>query len=125
MSERIWIIDDDPYITEILENCLWREGYETTVFHSLSKIDLPTLQGSADLLLCDRMLPEMDGADFIRQIRDSGINTPVIIMSIKNEPHEVVEGFERGADDYLAKPFSLKELTMRIRAILTRKKQIA
>lgn len=125
MSERIWIIDDDPYITEILENSLWREGYETTVFHELSKIDIATIPDSTDILLCDRMLPEMDGADFIKQIRDSGVKTPAIIMSIKKEPDEVVEGFEKGADDYLAKPFSLKELTMRIKAILSRKKQIA
>lgn len=125
MSERIWIIDDDPYITEVLENSLWREGYETTVFHELSKIDIAAIPDSADILLCDRMLPEMDGADFIKQIRDNGIKTPAIIMSIKKAPEEVVEGFEKGADDYLAKPFSLKELSMRIKAILSRKRQIA
>lgn len=121
MPQRICIIDDDPYIVEVLENCLWREGYETIAYSNPHDARKNKAHQSADLILCDRNLPEEDGVDFVYDLRHNGIQTPVIIMSIKGDADEVIEGFEKGADDYLIKPFSLKELLLRIRAILSRK----
>ena len=74
------------------------------------------------LILLDLMLPELSGLEILRQIRDEGNITPVIILSAKGQDAEKVEGLELGADDYMAKPFGLEELTARVRAVLRRSK---
>ncbi|MHC5879435.1 two-component system response regulator CiaR, partial [Streptococcus pyogenes] len=76
--------------------------------------------GVYDLILLDLMLPEKDGFQVLKELREKGITTPVLIMTAKESLHDKGHGFELGADDYLTKPFYLEELKMRIQALLKR-----
>ena len=118
----IVIVEDEEDILELLEYNLQKEGYETIGFLN-TKTDLQLLEEeSIDLLLMDRNLPGIEGSEFVEQIRAKGIQTPVIYLSAKSKDSDIEEGFERGADDYITKPFSPKEVAMRVKAVLKRTK---
>jgi DNA-binding response OmpR family regulator len=78
-----------------------------------------------DLILMDRNLPGTEGSEFIASLRRQGVNTPVIFISAKDKDEEIEQGFERGGDDYLTKPFSMKELILRVKAILRRTQKVS
>jgi DNA-binding response OmpR family regulator len=119
MTRTILIIEDDIKIAELMQLYLEKEGFRT--IHSPTGTDglALALKIHPDLVILDRMLPEMEGLEVLRQLRTK-YSTPVLIVSAKSDEIEKVIGLEVGADDYLSKPFSPKELVARVKAILRR-----
>lgn len=116
----ILIVDDEPALSEPLEFLLQREGYETSVAAD-GVTALAKFEGEApDLVLLDLMLPGLSGTEVCRQIR-SRSNTPIIMLTAKDSEVDIVVGLELGADDYVTKPYSTRELLARIRAVLRRR----
>ena len=119
MCAKILIVDDEPNIVDILKTNLEREGYATvTAFDGASAIELG-LSARPDLILLDCMLPKMDGFDVCKILR-SQTKTPIIMLTAKSEEIDKVLGLELGADDYITKPFSVREVLARIKAQLRR-----
>jgi DNA-binding response OmpR family regulator len=117
---KILIIEDDRAILKALESNLRSEGYEVeTATDGQTGLDRAR-DPSQDLILLDLMLPRMPGEEICRTLRQEGITTPVLFLTAKNEEEHRVAGFELGADDYVSKPFSIRELLGRIQAILKR-----
>ena len=116
---RILVVDDEQNILELVKLYLNREGYQVeTLDHgrdSLSK----TLQFNPDLVILDLMLPDMDGFEVCRQIRNKS-KIPILLLTARREDVDKIVGLEMGADDYLTKPFNPRELVARIKAILRR-----
>lgn len=119
MSTHILIIEDDPNIAELIRLYLEKDNFDVTIasdgrtgvnaFHSIHP----------DLILLDIMLPEMDGFEVCREIRKTD-KTPIIMLTAKDETVDKITGLELGADDYIAKPFDMKEVIARIHAVLRR-----
>jgi DNA-binding response OmpR family regulator len=120
MAKEILIIEDEPNMLMGLKDNLEFEGYlidsATDGEAGLEKIN----GHSYDLILLDVMLPKLSGFDVCKTLRKSGINTPVILLTAKGEELDKVLGLELGADDYVTKPFGLRELLARIKAVLRR-----
>ena len=115
----ILIVDDDNELTELLDEFLSEHKFKTKVFHNPMEA-LSSLKTSIpDLILLDIMMPEMDGFQLLRKIRET-LDVPVIMLTAKGEVSDKVVGLELGADDYLAKPFEPRELLARIQSILRR-----
>jgi DNA-binding response OmpR family regulator len=118
--KKILIVEDELNMVNGLRDNLEFEGYEVDTAleggTGLEKI----LKNSYDLILLDIMLPEVSGFDICKTARKEGINTPIILLTAKGEEIDKVLGLELGADDYITKPFSLRELLARIKAILRR-----
>jgi len=117
---QILIIEDDPEIGPLLERNLKVEGYRVKLVAEGSIGLEAALSGSANLIVLDLMLPEIDGLHILKAMRRELINTPVIILTAKGQEAERLAGFLEGCDDYVTKPFSLMELVARIRATLKR-----
>lgn len=124
MPSLILIIEDEPDLVDALEYTLRREAFYTRVART-GRAGLACCREDPgpDLVLLDLMLPDMSGIEVCRTIRadERTRELPVIIMSAKAEELELEAGFEAGADDYVVKPFSLRELTLRCRALLRRR----
>ena len=117
---KILIIEDDRSILKAVEANLVGEGYEVeTAMDGLTGLERAS-DPSQDLILLDLMLPKLPGEEICRQLRQNGITTPILFLTAKNEEEHRIAGFELGADDYVAKPFSIRELLGRIQAILRR-----
>jgi len=116
---RILLIDDDPYITEPLARTLSERGYTVAVAHNGRDGLAQALAQSPDLVLLDVMMPVMDGWTVCRQLRERSV-VPILMLTALNEEIDRVLGLELGADDYLTKPFSTRELLARIKAMLRR-----
>jgi two-component system alkaline phosphatase synthesis response regulator PhoP len=117
---RILIVEDEPDIVMSLEEDLRRQGYETGVATDGVQ-GLALGKGSAwDLILLDLMLPKMDGFDVCAGLRRAGVRAPIILLTARVQEAEKILGLDAGADDYVTKPFSLRELRARIRAQLRR-----
>jgi DNA-binding response OmpR family regulator len=115
----ILVVDDEEAIAEAVRARLQSEGYRVVVaYDGPQAIDVHTAE-RPDLVVLDLMLPGMDGFEVCREIQREGW-TPVLMLTAKTEEADVVAGFAVGADDYLTKPFSLRELAVRVRAILRR-----
>jgi DNA-binding response OmpR family regulator len=115
----ILVVDDEEAIAEAVRARLQSEGYRVVVaYDGPQAIDVHTTE-RPDLVVLDLMLPGMDGLEVCREIQREGW-TPVLMLTAKTEEADVVAGFAVGADDYLTKPFSLRELAVRVRAILRR-----
>jgi DNA-binding response OmpR family regulator len=117
---KILIIEDEPAMLSGLHDNLEFEGYDVDSANRGDEGCTKILKGNYDLILLDVMLPGMSGFDILKQCRNKGINTPVIMLTAKAEELDKVLGLEFGADDYITKPFSLRELLARIKAILRR-----
>ncbi|MGN0968969.1 MAG: response regulator [Oscillospiraceae bacterium] len=120
MSKRILVVEDEKNIVDILSFNLGREGYDT-----LEALDGKTglqlaLEQDPDLILLDLMLPEMNGFDVCRALRKQGRTTPIIMLTAREEETDKVLGLELGADDYITKPFSMRELLARVKANIRR-----
>ena len=115
---RVLLAEDDPAIAEPLARALGREGYDVLVQGTgQGAIDnVP----SADLLILDLGLPDMDGLDVARWVRGRGLTTPVLVLTARADEVDLVVGLDAGADDYVTKPFRLAELLARVRALLRR-----
>ncbi len=120
MSKRILIVEDEKNIIDIVSFNLSREGYDTMeAMDGKTGLQL-ALEQDPDLILLDLMLPEMNGFDVCRSLREQGRTTPVIMLTAREEETDKVMGLELGADDYITKPFSMRELLARIRANIRR-----
>ncbi|MBW4658004.1 MAG: response regulator transcription factor [Drouetiella hepatica Uher 2000/2452] len=122
--ERILIVEDEESIREAIAHSLQRESYEVlTAADGTAGLDLMQRGNAAiafDLLILDLMLPDMSGFDLCRQIRHQGSNLPILIISAKSSEGDRVTGLDLGADDYLPKPFGMRELIARCRVLLRR-----
>jgi DNA-binding response OmpR family regulator len=117
---RILIVDDEPEIVRGLEDNLRFEGYQTVAATTGEDALLLAAAHGPDLILLDVMMPRLSGWDVCRALRERGIEAPVIMLTARAEEADRVRGLELGADDYITKPFSLRELLARVRAVLRR-----
>lgn len=122
MSQKILIIEDEPDIRKTLKYNISREGYKVVSVSSLSEGKEQINSSDFSLILLDLMLPDGSGLDLCREIKSDKdkSSTPIIILTAKDDEVDKVVGFELGADDYVTKPFSVRELILRIKAILKR-----
>ena len=122
MSQKILIIEDEPDIRKTLEYNISREGYKVVSASSLSEGKEQINSSDFSLILLDLMLPDGSGLELCREIKSDKdkSSTPIIILTAKDDEVDKVVGFELGADDYVTKPFSVRELILRIKAILKR-----
>jgi DNA-binding response OmpR family regulator len=118
--KKVLIVEDELNMVQGLKDNLEFEGYEVDTAMEGSAGLQKVLQEEYDLILLDVMLPEVSGFDICKAARKKGINTPIILLTAKGEEMDKVLGLELGADDYITKPFSLRELLARIKAILRR-----
>ena len=119
MKPRIVIVEDERDLLELLEYHLAKE-FEVEGFLDTKMVRQFLEEEGADLLVMDRNLPGQEGSEFVQQLRQEGIDTPVIFLTAKDKEEQIEEGFCRGADDYITKPFNIKELILRIKAVLRR-----
>ena len=119
MSERILIVEDDPDIVRVVEAYLQREGFVTHVAGDGAAGLAAALATPPALIVLDWMLPQLDGEAFMRRLRPAQ-NTPVVMLTARGDETDRLQGFALGADDYLPKPFSPRELVARVRAVLRR-----
>ena len=117
---KILVIDDDPVLLEQLGNTLKNQGYTVEVLCRSDEALERLFENVFDLVVLDIMMPGIDGLSLLREMRKSGIAVPVLMLSAKGDTDDKIRGLDYGADDYLPKPFSLDELTARVRALLRR-----
>lgn len=120
----ILIIEDDKDILELESFHLHKEGYKVIGLDSTHGAESLLEQEDVDLMLVDRTLPRVEGSEFVGYLRDKGVEIPVMFVSAKDSDEEIEEGYRCGGDDYLCKPFNIKELICRVRAILKRTSSI-
>jgi len=118
--KRVLIVEDEPSIALALEDDLRREGYDTALATDGSDAVHQALAGRFDLILLDVMLPVLDGFDVCRDLRRRGVTIPILMLTAKVQEAEKVLGLELGADDYITKPYSPRELRARVKAHLRR-----
>lgn len=119
MSANILVIDDDPRITRMLKRALTFEGYSVETAGSGATGLESALQQEPDLVVLDILMPGIDGLEVCRRLRAAG-DTPILLLTAKDDIHDRVLGLDSGADDYVVKPFALEELLARVRALLRR-----
>ena len=119
-SIEIVIIEDEEDILELLEYHLQKAGFETIGFGSTHKVEQFLEEENPSLLIVDRNLPLVEGSEFIEEIREKGYDVPVIFLTAKDTEQAIDEGFLRGGDDYITKPFRMSEVLHRVNAILRR-----
>jgi len=119
-AAKILVVDDETHLADGIRENLAAEGYQTVVaYDGAAGFDAATTE-RFDLVIVDVMMPKMDGLEVCASMRREGIQTPVLFLTVKGAPEDRVRGFEVGGDDYLTKPFHLKELLLRVAAILRR-----
>jgi DNA-binding response OmpR family regulator len=119
MAKKILVVDDKPELRTLLRSYLTQEGFEISLAADGQEALFVARREKPDLIILDLMMPEMGGYDFLR-VYSREADTPVIILTAKLEENDKVLGLELGADDYVTKPFSPRELTARVRAVLRR-----
>ena len=117
--KKILVVDDKKELRDLLDQYLTQEGFEILTARDGQQALFIARQEKPDLIILDLMMPEMGGYEFLR-VYNHEANTPIIILTAKLEENDKVLGLELGADDYVTKPFSIRELTSRIRAVLRR-----
>lgn len=122
--KKILIIEDDPATITGLEESLKDEHFEVSTSMSGQMGYEKALDGKYDLIILDIMLPEKNGTEICRDLRKNGVSTPILMLTGKKEETDKVIGLEIGADDYVTKPFSLRELIARVKALLRRPQEI-
>ncbi len=124
MPKRILVVDDEPKITQLVSDYLERAGYGVQVAHDGKTALSHARTDKPDMIVLDLGLPQMDGLDFTREFRKSS-NAPIIMLTARSEETDKLIGLELGADDYITKPFSPKELVARVRVLFRRIDNIA
>lgn len=118
-AQKILVVDDEPAVSDLLEYNLRKSGYEALVACDGREALRLARQANPDLVLLDLMIPEIDGLDVCRELRKTS-SIPIIMITARGEEIDRVVGLELGADDYISKPFSVRELMARIKAVLRR-----
>ncbi|WP_458119581.1 response regulator transcription factor [Paenibacillus sp. Z6-24] len=121
MRPTILIIDDDEKIISMLRRGLAFEGYEVLTASNGAEGLNQMLENDPALMVLDVMMPQVDGFEVCRRVREAGSSVPILMLTAKDEVENRVKGLDAGADDYLVKPFALEELLARVRALLRRK----
>jgi len=116
---KILIVEDEAPIREGLKTRLEDEGYRVTAVETVAD-GIAALEGGPDLVILDRRLPDGEGLEVLRKAREGGRPTAFLVLSARGMPEDRIEGLEDGADDYVTKPFHLRELLARVRAVLAR-----
>lgn len=119
MAKKILVVDDNPDIQSMLKEYLTREGFDVSTASNGQKALFVAREEKPDCIVLDMMMPEMGGQEFIR-IYTAEADTPILVLTARVDETDKVLGLELGADDYVTKPFSLRELTARINALLRR-----
>ena len=120
MGKTVLIVEDEQHIVDILAFNLSRDGYDTIeAYDGATGLQL-ALEHNPDLILLDLMLPGMNGFEVCRKVRESGSSTPILMLTAREEEADKVMGLELGADDYITKPFSIRELMARVKANIRR-----
>lgn len=125
MKQKVLIVDDEVSIVTLLTFNIERAGFITDVAYDGAEAIKKAGQNRYDMIILDLMLPEIDGLNVCRKLREKRIDTPIIMLTAKDDEVDKILGLELGADDYLTKPFSPKEVIARIKAILRRMSNIA
>jgi DNA-binding response OmpR family regulator len=125
MNERVAIVEDEADLARLVASHLAKDGFRASVFGAAESFLRSLVKDVPDLLLLDIMLPDANGTDVCRRLKsqDPTRALPIIMMTARGEESDRVLGLELGADDYIVKPFSFKELTARVRAVLRRGKE--
>src|SRR6201747_367326 len=121
MATQILVVDDDPELRDLLRDYLNRQGMEVSVLHDAASLERRLERERPDLIVLDLMMPGVDGLTALRQLRATGDDIPVIMLTARADDVDRIVGLELGADDYLGKPFNPRELLARIRAVLRRR----
>lgn len=117
---KILLVDDETELSDPLSRILLQEGYEVDIADNGATGMKLALQNQYDLLILDWMLPHKSGLEICREVRSQSLKTPVLFLTAKDTVDDRVDGLDAGADDYLVKPFELRELLARVRALLRR-----
>jgi DNA-binding response OmpR family regulator len=120
MSRRILVVEDEQLIGTMLRINLENGGYEVDWIADGAEARSPATSGDYDLLILDILLPGRSGMDLVSDVRAAGLGVPIIILTAHAETDMKVQGLERGADDYLTKPFDVAELLARVKALMRR-----
>ena len=124
MKERILLVEDEISLSEVIKINLEIEGYEVVVIENGIKAVETYQQQRFNLIILDIMLPGLNGLEVCEKIRVNNSNIPILILSAKDESEDKIKGLKKGADDYLAKPFNLEELLLRVKILLKRSAQV-
>jgi DNA-binding response OmpR family regulator len=119
------IVEDELALRRGLRDTFVEEGYEVTVCADGNEASEVLLSRHFDLIILDLMLPGRSGLELLRELRGAGLNTPVLLLTARSDESDKVLGLELGADDYVTKPFGLRELIARVRALLRRQGRVA
>lgn len=120
MNQKIVIVEDEEDLLDLLEYNLIKEDFDVIGFLNTKGVENILEEENIDLLLMDRNLPDIEGSEFVKSLRENGIVVPVIYLSAKDKDTDIEEGFLSGGDDYLVKPFNMKELILRVKSIIRR-----
>lgn len=118
--DTILIVEDEEDILDLLEYHLQKEGFDVIGVKDTSRVRELLDEEEVELILMDRNLPGLEGSLFVKEIRSEGYDIPVIYVSAKDSSDDILEGFKRGGDDYIAKPFNFAELIARVKAVIKR-----
>ncbi len=121
--DTILVVEDEQDILDLIEYTLSKEGYDVICCLDTSNVQDILDEEDVALILMDRNLPNIEGSMFIKDIRDEGYNQPVIYLTAKDSDEDMIEGFNRGGDDYITKPFNLDVLKARVKALIRRTKK--
>jgi len=121
--DTILVVEDEQDILDLIEYTLSKEGYDVICCLDTSNVQDILDEEDVSLILMDRNLPGIEGSMFIKDIRDEGYNQPVIYLTAKDSDEDMIEGFDRGGDDYITKPFNLDVLKARVKALIRRTKK--
>jgi len=116
----ILVIEDEPDILDLIEYTLTKEGYDVICCLDTKNVISILDEEDVNLILMDRNLPGVEGSIFIQELRSKGYNNSVIYVTAKDKDDDILEGFDRGGDDYITKPFSLDILKARVNAVIKR-----
>lgn len=121
----ILLIEDEPKVSGFITKGLEEQGYKVTVAHDGKAGRDNAIEGSFDLVILDVMLPNMNGFEVCKSIRQRKKELPILMLTALGTVHDKVEGLESGADDYLTKPFHFEELVARVKALIRRQKAVS
>ncbi|HSJ17594.1 MAG TPA: response regulator transcription factor [Solirubrobacterales bacterium] len=119
-SDRVLVVDDEPMVRDVLARYLARDGFEVDIAADGEAALAALRAAEPDLVVLDLMLPRIDGFEVFHRMRGAGVHSPVIMLTARGEVTDRIVGLEVGADDYVSKPFSPKEVVARIKAVLRR-----
>ncbi len=120
---KILVVEDEKKVAGFIKRGLEEDQYEVTVTHDGAEGAKLALENDYNLIILDVMLPKKDGVAVVKELREAGKRTPVLMLTAKTTTEDIVSGLDAGSDDYLTKPFAFAELTARVRALLRREGQ--